>query len=138
MNQNQANTYMLHSLISSLVCLYTQSCSRHSPYNLKNRQTGMRDLSYWWRKPQASPFIQRLRSQCRHTVCRKLRLPGAPPGAGSAETTEDGAAAAAVTSDCIKGAAAAAVPGAASRPPSKSKLRTPSASSMVRDQKVWF
>lgn len=24
-------TYILHSLISSLVCLYTQSCSRHSP-----------------------------------------------------------------------------------------------------------
>ena len=127
---------MLHSLISSLVCLYTQSCSRHSPYNLKNRQTGIRDLSYWWRKPQASPFIQRLRSQCRHTVCRKLRRPGAPPGAGSTGTTEEGAAAAAVGSDCIKGVAVVAMPGPASRPPSKSKLRTPSASSMSRDPKV--
>lgn len=135
---------MLHSLISSLVCLYTQSCSRHSPYIRKNRQTGIRDLSYWWRNPQASPFIHRLRSQCRQTVCRKLpRLFWLAPGPDwSAETAGPcpvgftavaAAAAPEAESDWMRGPEAA--PGfggpAASRPPSKSKLRPPSESSIV-------
>nr|GMD11643.1 hypothetical protein Iba_chr06fCG5710 [Ipomoea batatas] len=45
-------------------------------------------------KPQASPFIQRDRSQCRHTVWRKLRrFPPIPPSGAApagAEATFEG------------------------------------------------
>ena len=62
------------AFMSSWACLKTQSLSRHSPYLIRFRHSGILAVSNSCRKPQSSPFMHRPLSQYVHTVCKRARV----------------------------------------------------------------